>query len=187
MKIGIDIDDTIGNFSETLLNYAFEYDKGLRNNGIINENKNLIDGKFDWTKEEYAYFYKTYIELTGHNMKPFPNVKEVIDYLRKKGNEIIIISARGNDYIDAYDMTIKWLEKYKIKVDKIYLNISEKEKIIKHENIDIFIDDMPNICKIVSMLGVKTYIYSNKHNLEFNDEKIERINNWEEFIEKEGE
>ena len=27
MKIGIDIDDTIGNFSETLLNYAFEYDE----------------------------------------------------------------------------------------------------------------------------------------------------------------
>ena len=184
MRIGIDIDDTMGNFSETLFNYALEYDKSLRNKGIIYENTNLIDGKFDWTEEEYSYFYKKYIELTGHNLKPFKDVKNVIDELRKMGHDIIIISLRGEGYIDAPSMTKTWLEKNNIVVDKIILDVKDKSEVAFKENLDYFIDDLPYNCEIVSKMGIKTFLYTSYRNKNYNNKDIERINNWEEFYDR---
>ena len=37
MRIGIDIDNVISNFDDTLLKEYLEHDKELRNTGIINE------------------------------------------------------------------------------------------------------------------------------------------------------
>ena len=38
MKIGIDIDNVISNFNDTLLTEYLLHDKELRNSGIINKN-----------------------------------------------------------------------------------------------------------------------------------------------------
>lgn len=49
MRIGIDIDNVISNFNETLLNEYLLHDKELRNFGIINKNADYIrKGMFDW-------------------------------------------------------------------------------------------------------------------------------------------
>ena len=184
MRIGIDIDDTMGNFSETLFNYALEYDKSLRNKGIIYENTNLIDGKFDWSEEEYNYFYKKYIELTGYNLKPFKDVKNVIDKLRTMNYKIIIISLRGDDYIDAHLMTKTWLEKNNIVVDKIILNAKYKSEVAFKEKLDYFIDDLPHNCEAVLKMGIKTFLYTSYRNENYINNDIERINNWEEFYQK---
>ncbi len=37
MRIGIDIDNVISNFDDTLLIEYLEHDKALRNTGIVNE------------------------------------------------------------------------------------------------------------------------------------------------------
>lgn len=42
MRIGIDIDNVISNFNETLLNEYLLHDKRLRNSGIINKNAEYI-------------------------------------------------------------------------------------------------------------------------------------------------
>ena len=53
MKIGIDIDNCISNFDDTLLKEYLKHDKELRNTGIINENAESIRrGMFDWTEKE---------------------------------------------------------------------------------------------------------------------------------------
>ena len=43
MKIGIDIDNVIANFDDTLLKEYMAHDKKLRNTGIINENAETIE------------------------------------------------------------------------------------------------------------------------------------------------
>ena len=49
MRIGIDIDNVISNFNDTLLNEYLLHDKELRNFGIINKNADYIrKGMFDW-------------------------------------------------------------------------------------------------------------------------------------------
>ena len=45
MKIGIDIDNCISDFDDTLLKEYLKHDKELRNTGIINENPELLYGK----------------------------------------------------------------------------------------------------------------------------------------------
>lgn len=184
MRIAIDIDDTLGNFSDTLFKYALEYDKKLRSNGVINDSKYVVDGKFDWTKKETDYFYKNYIELVGHNLVPFKNAKEVIDKLRDEGNKIIIISARSKDYIDAYKMTLEWLKRYEINIDEIYLGFEDKALKAKELDIDVFLDDRPSICKRVSAMGIKTYIYDSKYNHNYVLDGVERVSNWDEFYSK---
>ena len=53
MKIGIDIDNVIANFNDTLLKEYIKHDKELRNTGIVNENPEYVrNGMFDWSDEE---------------------------------------------------------------------------------------------------------------------------------------
>ena len=42
MKLGIDIDNVISNFNDSLLSEYLLYDKKLRNTGIINKNADYI-------------------------------------------------------------------------------------------------------------------------------------------------
>ena len=63
MKIGIDIDNVISNFNDTLLTEYLLHDKELRNSGIINKNADYIrKGMFDWNEDEEINFYKNNIE-----------------------------------------------------------------------------------------------------------------------------
>ena len=72
MRIGIDIDNCISNFDDTLLNEYLKHDKELRNTGIINEKvENLRKGMFDWTNEEENRFYNSNIETTKTNRRFF--------------------------------------------------------------------------------------------------------------------
>ena len=59
MRIGIDIDNCISNFDDTLLKEYLKHDKELRNTGIINENPEYLrKGMFNWTHEEEKGKYK---------------------------------------------------------------------------------------------------------------------------------
>lgn len=70
MRIGIDIDNVISNFNETLLNEYLLHDKRLRNSGIINKNAEYIrKGMFDWSLEEEEKFYKNNIEHRASSTK----------------------------------------------------------------------------------------------------------------------
>ena len=75
MRIGIDIDNCISNFDDTLLNEYLKHDKELRNTGIINEKvENLRKGMFDWTNEEENRFYNSNIETFVKNLKPLEEI-----------------------------------------------------------------------------------------------------------------
>ena len=51
MRIGIDIDNVISNFNENLLEEYMQYDKFLRNTGIINKEADYIRrGMLDWKR-----------------------------------------------------------------------------------------------------------------------------------------
>ena len=69
MKIGIDIDNVISNFNNTLLEEYLLHDKTLRNSGVINKNADYIrNGMFDWTENEELTFYKKNIERIAKNL-----------------------------------------------------------------------------------------------------------------------
>ena len=186
MRIGIDIDNVISNFNEELLNEYLNYDKQLRNTGIINVNAEYIRrGMFDWTEKEEQEFYKNNIERIARNLKVKEDAKKYIDKLKDDGHYICIITGRDNgEYKEPYNMTKEWLDSNLIKYDKLILTdaYDKKEKSIKclENNIDIMIDDSVGNCKSCIQNNIKTFLMDTPYN-RFAD--IPRVNSWKEFYE----
>ena len=167
MKIGIDIDNVISNFNDTLLTEYLLHDKELRNSGIINKNADYIrKGMFDWNENEETNFYKNNIERIAKKLGVIECAKEYIDKLHDDGHIICIITGRNNgEYTDPYNMTKKWLEDNNIYYDNLILTdaydkCAKTKQCLKH-NIDIMIDDSVHICSDCIENGITT-IYNSK-------------------------
>ena len=163
MKIGIDIDNVISNFNDTIVEAYLQYDKQLRNTGIINDKAKVFRrGMFDWSEEEEKDFYYSNIEKWANDFKPIKDAEYYIKKLKQDGNEIYIISGRENgEYRNPYKLTEEWLEKYDIIYDKLILtnayNKHEKAEICLKNNIDIMIEDSIETCINLINDGIETY------------------------------
>lgn len=183
MKIGIDIDDTITDLQEDLLTEAIEYDKTLRNKGIIYPERHYIGQKFDWDEKEKEYYLGTLRWKVMNKAKIRDGVIDVLNQLKKDGHEIIFITARSNRYHDdPYNATYKWLTDNNIPFDKLIVSALDKGQICKEENIDVFIDDQEKNCLLVQNSGAKTIYFDIKH-LEPKDNFV-TCYNWYDILRK---
>ena len=184
MKIGIDIDNVISNFNDTLLTEYLLHDKELRNSGIINKNADYIrKGMFDWNEDEEINFYKNNIERIAKKLGVIEGAKEYIDKLHDDGHIICIITGRDNgEYTEPYNMTKKWLEDNNIYYDNLILtdayDKSAKTKQCLEHNIDIMIDDSVRICSDCIENGITTILMDTPYNRYSN---IQRVKSWKEF------
>ena len=184
MKIGIDIDNVISNFNDTLLTEYLLHDKELRNSGIINKNADYIrKGMFDWNEDEETNFYKNNIERIAKKLGVIEGAKEYIDKLHDDGHIICIITGRDNgEYTEPYNMTKKWLEDNNIYYDNLILTDAydkhAKTKQCLEHNIDIMIDDSVRICSDCIENGITTILMDTPYNKYSN---IQRVKSWEEF------
>ena len=184
MKIGIDIDNVISNFNDTLLTEYLLHDKELRNSGIINKNADYIrNGMFDWNEDEEFNFYKNNIERIAKKLGVIEGAKEYIDKLHDDGHIICIITGRDNgEYTEPYNMTKKWLEDNNIYYDNLILTDAydkrAKTKQCLEHNIDIMIDDSASICSDCIENGITTILMDTPYNKYSN---IQRVKSWKEF------
>lgn len=184
MKIGLDIDNVISNFNETLLNEYIEHDKSLRGNGIINKDA-PIRKMFDWSVEEEALFYKNNIERIAKKLNIIDGAKEYIDKIKADGNVIYIITGRDNgEYSDPINMTKNWLNKFNVYYDELFFTDAYDKKskadICVKEQIDIMIDDSVGMCTNCIARGIKAFIMDTQYNRKVN---IPRVHNWKEIYE----
>lgn len=184
MKIGIDIDNVISNFNDTLLNEYLLHDKKIRNSGVINKNADYIrKGMFDWNEDEETNFYKNNIERIAKKLGVIEGAKEYIDKLHDDGHVICIITGRNNgEYTEPYNMTKKWLEDNNIYYDNLILTDAydkhAKTKECLMHNIDIMIDDSASICSDCIENGITTFLMDTPYNKYSN---IQRVKSWKEF------
>ena len=186
MRIGIDIDNVIANFNDSLLNEYLLHDKELRNTGIVNKDVNYIrNGMFDWTDDEDKTFYSNNIERIVRNLDLVDGAREYIDKLHDDGCFICIITGRDNgEYSDPYTMTKEWLHKNHIYYDDLIFTDSYDKhaktlKCIEYD-IDILIDDSVRICSDCIDNGVTAILMDTKYNRYTN---IKRVKGWKEFYE----
>lgn len=187
MRIGIDIDDTLTNINEELVMAAFNYAKCLGKN--INEIQrklenattfnNLYQDIFEFTYEEKKYFLKYIQEKITEKAKPRKYVVKVLKKLKKRGHEIIIITARDKEFHDdPYLQSKEWLDKNSIVYDKIIVNARKKEEDCQKEKIDLYIDDNLGNCLKVCGLGIDVIKIGTVSN---NNDNIICLNNWKEI------
>ena len=186
MRIGIDIDNVISNFNDTLLTEYILHDKELRNSGIINKDADYIrKGMFDWNEDEETNFYKNNIERIAKKLGVIEGAKEYIDKLHDDGHIICIITGRNNgEYKEPYNMTKKWLEDNNIYYDNLILTDAydkhAKTKECLEHNIDIMIDDSVRICSDCIENGITTILMDTPYNKYSN---MQRVKSWKEFYE----
>ncbi len=188
MKIGIDIDNCISNFDDTLLKEYLKHDKELRNTGIINENPEYVRrGMFDWTQEEESSFYNENIENFARNLKPIQNSSYYIKKLKEDGHEIYIITGRNNgEYKNPYELTKEWLNKYDIVYDKLIFTDAydkhAKSVVCLENNIDLMIEDSVRISLDLINNGIKVYTMNTRYNQK--EQTLDRVSKWEEIYER---
>lgn len=188
MNIGIDIDDTISETFETLLPYSQKYTiEDLKREANINLRGDLSNHFYivyvnGWNEQEAVQFWEKYYAeiLRNLNIKKF--AAEVINKLKEEGHNIYLITARWDMRVDnVKEITRKWLENNNVKYDELILNASDKLKIAREKNIDIFIDDSFNNCKsIKDGINSKVYLMNTKMNETLNDDNIKRVYSWPE-------
>lgn len=191
MKIGIDIDDTIANTFEKIVEEALDY---TRKN--INPNFQLEDaGKtvtnlpykemFGWNDEQDEKFWKEHdftkiiLEITIKE-----NAAEVIDRLYQN-HEIYLITARSQMLGENTEaLTKQWLAKNQVKYHHFYMNAEEKIDLCLENKIDLFIDDAYHHCKKMQENKIQTFMMSSKMNQNIQDHSIPVFHNWKEIGEE---
>lgn len=188
MRIGIDIDNTVSETITEVIKYALEYDKKYKDGkGIINTDTYNFSGMFDWREEDKNKFLNIYSknrEKIVMRAKPKENAVKIINKLKKENNEIYFITGRdSNHYWDPYLASKKWLDKNKIRYDKLIVSAKYKGLICKENNIDVLIDDSEEQCNDAKVYGIKTLLFDSFDNKNSN---LERVNNWNEIYIKIG-
>lgn len=179
MKIGIDIDDTLIDSCDIVREYAYKYDyKYSDDKVLINNIDKIIRGNF--TEKEIIEFFSDYACEMGQKQPIKKGAKEIIDKLKEEGNQIYFITARSDKYYKDVNKYVKdFLDKNKIKYDKILTACSYKVDICKKENIDIMFDDAIDTCESLLENNIDAVVFNSKINITRNT-KCKRVNNWDE-------
>lgn len=183
MRIGIDIDGVILDFERQMNVYAELYDLlVLEKNGVINKNKFSYLDKYNWTLEERQRFTDEYLIKGTLNCSLMPGVKESLEILSKE-NDIYAITARGLINKETKRYVSKRLIALDIKFDNIHFEVKDKLEKCKNLNIELMIEDNPEICEVLSKNGIKCLYLRDKNSPKLvENEYLIEVNNWGEIL-----
>lgn len=192
MVIGIDIDDTTVVTVESMVKYGDKYDTEVLNREAKKDNLGRIKDRYymkalyGWTEEEKFAFFDMYYKNVLEECYPLPNASEIINRLKQEGNKIIFITARLTNIknCETEKITKETFRKYNIPYDKLIMNVDDKLKFCKENDVEVFIEDSYETCKNLQENGIKAYLMTTKMNRNIVDDKIERVSSWDEVYEK---
>ncbi len=188
MKIGVDLDDILLDFTQGLFdwhnkNYGTSFKKSDRNHYIFDK---LFDCTLDEAKKR-TFDYDFSVDNT--KSLPIPGAQVALKKL-KKDHEIYIITGRQEEVKDAI---IAWLNiHYADLFDGIYFTnffhgskkMIQKSEVCKKIGIDVFIDDVVLNAEDVFGTGAKVFLFDAPWNQEKISDGIIRVSSWTEILEK---
>lgn len=184
MRVGIDIDDTIANTNELLIDLGLKFDKEYKDGkGFKNKNSYLFTDMFYWNNEDKDKFLEYFLLNDGFsNIEPKYEAMEVIKKWHDDGIKIYIITyrhVRGN--YDIEQITKEWLKKNNFVYDKLITNSGPKGKVCQENKINIMVDDSIDMCNDVKSKGIKVLLFNTNYNQY--DKKLKRVYGWQEIDE----
>lgn len=181
MNIGIDIDDTLNNLSDILLEYGIKYNKENSINHKIQKDRYDFEGAFGWNKEQEKDFLRKYIGTCLSQATIKTGAKEYIQKLKAEGHKIFIITARSPEETveNVKSISEEWLKKNGIEQDKLEMGCEQKVDKCRENEIDIFIDDNTIHCKSVhESLGIPVLLFDSIYNK--GEKELNRVYTWEQ-------
>lgn len=180
MRLGIDIDDTISNTNEKMVEEALKYDKEcVKGRGFKNKDAFSFMEMFYWNVLDVDDFFKRIHKGNFYSLvNPISDAAGYIEKLYQAGDQIIFITKRKNT-IKNRRMTKKWLKKYGFKYHKLILGADDKSTICEEYDIDIFIDnDKDNIIDAMES-NVDCVLKGTKYNKKYTE--FNRIEDWKDI------
>lgn len=186
MNIGINIDDTIVFTAKSMIKYADLYDIKVLGKSGINGDFGLITSRYyisslyGWDDKTKHDFFNMYYRNILEECEMMPNVANMINTLKKESNNIYFVTAR---LLDVNNCDTEAITKNTLKnIDYNELIItSDKLRICKEKNIEIFIEDSYDTCKELQLNGIKSFLMTTKMNEQIEDKEIERVKSWNEI------
>lgn len=179
MRIGIDIDDVIADTSLSMRNYINKYDE---NGDVSKYIEEVMRGEIP-TESVKKFLSENSIKIFK-DAKVKENVSEVIKRLLNSGNEIFIITSRGEErYKGSVEFTLQYFKENNIKYTKVLFDCVEKAKICKENKIDIMVDDSVKYCSEIQNENMKSILFTSEVNKLIPTE-LERVDNWLELEKK---
>lgn len=189
MRIGIDIDGVLTDIEQWQIDVGSKFYYEKYNKKIINPMGYDFSEIFEIEENLDSELWREYIFDYAINEPARKYAGEVINELKKEGNEIYIITARFLTDKDTKigekmrDIVIKWLEQYNICYDKIIFTPEEKLDICLENNIDLMIEDkVDNINTISEKIPV--ICFDARYNQECLGKNIIRCYSWYDIYEK---
>lgn len=187
MRIGIDIDGVLIDDDTYRLDHMTKY---CYENGLPNlDNPYAYEQKCNWKKEIRQDYREKYFFDYIKNAPIRNFASEIIKKLHEEGNKIIIITGRYKTQEESKvgqqmrEATVNWLNKNHIAYDKICYATSPKTKEVKENQIDIMIDDSPEVLEEVSKI-TKVLCFDNRYNRDLIYDNMTRVFSWYDIYRK---
>lgn len=189
MKIGIDLDEVLGPFTEPFMNF---HNKKYGTRILLNQVNNYdFHSLLGITEEEsIGRVYRFYESDEFYSIKPLDGAVEAIETLHEIGHHLELITARPK-IMEV--KTRNWINKYfPDKFSNIHITNSyalegtsvKKSEVCKKQNIPLIIDDSPHHAIDCASAGVDAILLNYPWNLNVAmPENVTRVNSWKEIIE----
>ncbi len=192
MRIGIDIDDTTFITVKAMIKYADVYHsqvlgrKTTKNTLGLIQNRYYLKAIYGWNDNEKFDFFDKYYKDVLKECKMMKDANIVCQRLKEKGHQIYFITARLTNIKDCQteEITKQSLEENHIPYDKLIINASDKLKVAKENEIQVFIEDSYDTCKELLENGIESILMTTKMNQDIHQETIVRVKNWKEIYEE---
>jgi len=178
VRIGIDIDGTMSEYDNIIIQTAREY--GLK----IDHPSYYIHDAYNISKaEEDKYWAKYYDKIQG-NPGARANVREAINLLHKRGFEIWIVTGRSeldlplNSNLNIISSSLDWLKKENIYYDKIFFRITNKGVFASKYHLGYMIEDSPEQIIYLNKHNIKTIIMNCSYNRNMQLNNTWHCDNW---------
>jgi hypothetical protein len=191
MIIGIDIDNTITNTTETILGYAKTFGEQNNLNITLNSQEYFIEGSLGWDKKTADEFLKYHLTDIYNSVCPKPDSIDVIKHLHKN-HSIVLITSRNEKFPLIRETTHEWLKKHQIKFDKLVMNNTDdmhhfsKLYACLENRIELMIEDHHDLAvELCEKIPVLMFDYP--YNAHVKEKNIIRVKKWlevREFIKK---
>lgn len=131
--------------------------------------------------ENKIKFLEKYLEEIYINTPLKENVQESFRKLQKIGCKLYIITARKEDYVNnVKSIIIKYLLKYNLVVEDIFINAKDKVDTCKNNNIDIMIDDNLYNYNMLTQNNIRTLLFNDKRKYNLIENSVE---SWLQIVE----